>query len=50
LSKDRQQLRIGSKEVAEKEGWIALKDERSKYSSDETFASVIAEITMLTKK
>jgi hypothetical protein len=48
LTKDKEQLMLGSKAEADKEGWIALAEERKNYPSEEAFAQSIAAITMLT--
>ena len=49
LSSDRGQMRIGTKEKAQEEGWIKMSEERKKYDSDRAFAEAVSSITMLTK-
>jgi hypothetical protein len=48
LTRDKKQLRVGSKIDAEKDKWVSLVEERKNYESDEVFAKKISGITMLT--
>lgn len=49
LTKDWKEMRIGTKEEAEKEGWLSIVEEKNKFGNDEKFAEKVASLTMLTK-
>lgn len=47
LTGDKKLLAIGTKEEAEKQGWISMKEERKNHGSDLEMAKFVSSITML---